>query len=94
MNHPDVLEGAYTADTRTLEYWTRCENCPQRKGCKHDCDHPGWMRFLVSGRRSVYWQGIITQRKIDQTVTDYLENDPPEDVNYPLETWQQMEMIT
>ena len=93
MNHPDVIEGTYTADTRTLEYWTQCEHCPQRKGCKHTCDHPGWMRFLVDGQRSVGWSGIITQRKIDQTVRDYLENDPPDDVAYPPFRMEQMELL-
>ena len=89
---PDVLEGTYTADVRMLEYWTMCEHCPERKTCGHTCDHPGWMRFLVDGQRSVSWSGIITRRKIDQVVHDYLENDPPGDVNYPLKTWRQMEL--
>ena len=89
MNHPDVIEGTYTADTRTLEYWTQCEHCPQRKGCKHTCDHPGWMRFFIDGKRKVFWSGIIDIRKVKATVKDYLESDPPEDVAVP---FQQMEM--
>ena len=92
MSVPKVLEGSYEKGDRTLEYWTQCEHCPERKACKHKCDHPGWMRFLVEGCSSVYWSGIITQRKIDRTVHDYLENDPPEDVNYPPVKWRQMEL--
>ena len=84
--------GTYTAGNREIVYWSHCETCKERKTCKHTCDHPGWMRFLVDGQRSVWWSGIITQRKIDQTVIDYLENDPPGDVSYPLEKMEQMEM--
>ena len=92
MKRPEAIEGVYAADTRMLEYWTQCENCPDRKGCKHMCDHPGWMRFLVDGQRKVFWSGIITLRKIKGTVKDYLETDPPEDVAMPLEQmrlWRQ-----
>ena len=89
---PKVIEGSYTADIRTLEYWTQCEHCPERKDCRHDCDHPGWIRFVVDGRPSVFRSGIITLRNIEQMVRDYLENDPPEDVNYPPATWRQTEM--
>ncbi len=92
MSVPKVLEGTYAADIRTLEYWTMCEYCKGRKTCKHTCDHPGWIEFFVDGQRSVYWSGIITQRKIDRTAHDYLENDPPEDVNYPPVKWRQAEM--
>ncbi len=80
MNRPDVIRGSYTADVRTLTYWTMCEHCPERKECRHTCDHPGWMRFLVNGHGSVHWSGIITLRKIARTVHDYLEREPPADV--------------
>jgi len=80
VNHPNVIEGSYAADIRALEYWTRCEHCKERAECKHTCDHPGWMRFLVDGKGSVGWSGIITLRKIARTVRDYLEKEPPADV--------------
>jgi hypothetical protein len=86
MNHPALHQGTYTAGRRTLEYWTRCEHCTERKVCRHTCDHPGWMRFYVGGRRSVFWSGIITLRKIAATVRDYLERDEaalPDDVYVP-----------
>ena len=91
MKLQDVHQGSYTADIRTLEYWTRCENCRDREACKkqHTCDHPGWMRFLRDGKGSVGWSGIITVQKINRVVRDYLINDPPEDVARPME---QMEM--
>ena len=84
MKRPDFHAGTYAIGVRELVYETYCENCPDRKGCKHTCDHPGWMRFLVDGRRKVFWSGIITLRKIKGTVKDYLETDPPEDVAMPL----------
>ena len=84
MTLPRVIQGTNaTADGRELRYWTKCEHCPERKGCRHDCDHPGRIRFLWNGKRSVLWQGIITQKKIDATVKAYLETDPPEDVARP-----------
>ena len=87
---PRVIQGTNaTADGRELRYWTKCEHCPERKGCRHTCDHPGWIRFLWNGKRSVLWQGIITVKKIKDTVHAYLETDPPEDVARPME---QMEM--
>ena len=89
---PKVLEGTCTQGDRALEYWTMSEHCKERPSCKHTCIHPGWIVFFVDGQSSVFWSGIITQRKIDQTVRDYLENDPPEDVNYPRIGWQQMGM--
>ena len=73
-------QGTYTAGNRELEYWTRCENCTERKTCRHTCDHPGWMRFYSGGKVRVTWSGIITLAKIKRTVHDYLENDPPIDV--------------
>ena len=86
MKRPDVIEGAYVSGRRTLEYWTSCEHCKERKECKHTCDHPGNMHFLMAGKRSVQWQGIITIKKIANTVKKYLECEEaklPEDVYVP-----------
>ena len=86
MIRPELLQGVYRSGNRELHYWTRCEHCAERPQCVRrrapiaDCDTVGWMRFVVDGRRLVYWSGIIDQRKIDRTVQDYLENDPPPDV--------------
>jgi len=87
---PDLLDGTYeTSDGRTIEYWTRCEHCPGRKSCDHSCETPGWIRFSWNGRPSVFISGIITIKKVQDTVAQYLESDPPEDVARPVE---QMEM--
>jgi hypothetical protein len=40
----------------------------------------GWARFLVDGKRSVFWSGVIELSKIARIVKDYLEGDPPRDV--------------
>lgn len=75
MSIPRVIEGTYVAGRRSLEYWTQCEHCPQRKNCDHTCDHPGFVRFLIGGQRKFYCSGIITVRIIQKMVRDLLECD-------------------
>ena len=85
VNHPDVIQGTYTAGRRTLEYWTRCEHCPKRRRCPHD-DEPGRIRFYIDGVPKVLIQGVITLQRIDAAVREYLEceeDDLPEDVAVP-----------
>lgn len=83
--------GGTTKGRRVLTWETQCEECPERKNCKHDCGHPGIMRFFLDGIEKCYWTGIITQRKIDRTIRDYIDADElPDDVG--AYHWEQVEM--
>jgi hypothetical protein len=81
-----VTEGSYAFQNREVVYTTHCPNCPHLAQCKQrrapveDCDTVGDVEFLVDGKRSVFWSGVIELSKIDRIVKDYLEGDPPSDV--------------
>jgi hypothetical protein len=95
LKRATILQGTYTADRRTLKYWTRCPACAQFEQCKKrrapavGCTTPGWIRlsFADQDHGSVGWSGVITLRKIASAVREYLERDEdalPDDVYVPL----------
>ena len=73
MSLPALLQGSYEVpDGRRLDYWTRCEHCPDRGNCRHE-DEPGWIRFSIDGKAKVLIQGVVTLARISRAVHDYLE---------------------
>ena len=72
---PLLYQGSFEWQGRKLAYWTRCERCPERKRCRHTCQHPGWMTFSMDGVQKVFWSGIITVKKIERAVREYVACD-------------------
>ena len=56
-----TLSGSYTAPDGWVMRWaTQCPDCPNRRDCRHDCGHPGSVRYAKpDGTPSESISGIV-----------------------------------
>lgn len=88
-----VSQGTYVSGRRVLEYWTRCPVCLHLSRCTkarapvEECEKPGSFYFhFDDGTGGVTWSGVLTLKKLADTVREYLEceeDDLPDDVAVP-----------